>query len=284
MATINGSIKHISTDDAIDVPVAFTALSTPLVSDPEIYTGGTELVRCDSNGDFEIDLAPGDYEVKINNRDIFRITVPAGAGTYDIIELVESGAYFDPEAPALLVAAADITDATATGIALMTAANAAAARTALSLGTIATQAASAVAITGGTIAGLTSLSVTQGTITDPNTAITVTSTWNNGGTTFTGLKVDITNTVSAAGSAIADFLSGSYSVLKILPFGGLVIGNANDIAVGTTTGTKIGTSTSQKLGFWNVTPVVQQVLATGAGATVDNVISLLQTLGLCKQS
>jgi hypothetical protein len=52
----------------------------------------------------------------------------------------------------------------------------------------------------------------------------------------------------------------------------------------TTTGSKIGTSTSQKFGFWNATPVVQQVLATGAGASVDNVISLLQTLGLCRQT
>lgn len=53
---------------------------------------------------------------------------------------------------------------------------------------------------------------------------------------------------------------------------------------GTSTGTKIGTGTTQKIGFWNATPVVQQVLATGTGATVDDVISLLQTLGLCKQS
>jgi hypothetical protein len=35
------------------------------------------------------------------------------------------------------------------------------------------------------------------------------------------------------------------------------IGEANDIAVGTTTGTKIGTATTQKLGFYNATPVVQ---------------------------
>lgn len=49
-------------------------------------------------------------------------------------------------------------------------------------------------------------------------------------------------------------------------------------------GFKIGTATSQKIGFWNATPVVQQVLATGAGATVDNVITFLQTIGLCKQS
>lgn len=57
-----------------------------------------------------------------------------------------------------------------------------------------------------------------------------------------------------------------------------------NLVLGTTTGTKIGTATGQKLGFWNATPVVQQVLATGAGKTADNIISLLQTLGLCKQA
>jgi hypothetical protein len=38
------------------------------------------------------------------------------------------------------------------------------------------------------------------------------------------------------------------------------------------------------LGFWGVTPIVQAVLATGAGATVDNVITALQNLGLVKQA
>lgn len=70
---------------------------------------------------------------------------------------------------------------------------------------------------------------------------------------------------------------------------GFMLANGMDlqdcnIKLGTTTGTKIGTATTQKIGFWNVTPVVQQVLATGAGATADNIITLLQTLGLCKQS
>lgn len=41
---------------------------------------------------------------------------------------------------------------------------------------------------------------------------------------------------------------------------------------------------SDKLAFLGSTPVVKQVLATGAGKTVDEVITLLQTLGLCKQS
>ncbi|QDU97513.1 hypothetical protein [Lignipirellula cremea] len=64
----------------------------------------------------------------------------------------------------------------------------------------------------------------------------------------------------------------------------LTFADAVNVAFNTTTGTNFGTATGQKLGFWNATPVVQQVLATGAGATVDNVISLLQTLGLCRQS
>jgi len=64
----------------------------------------------------------------------------------------------------------------------------------------------------------------------------------------------------------------------------VTLADAVNIVVNATTGTKIGTATGQKLGFWNASPVVQQVLATGAGATVDNVISLLQTIGLCRQS
>jgi hypothetical protein len=39
-----------------------------------------------------------------------------------------------------------------------------------------------------------------------------------------------------------------------------------------------------KLGFYGVTPVARQVLATGAGRTVDDVITALQNLGLVKQS
>lgn len=66
--------------------------------------------------------------------------------------------------------------------------------------------------------------------------------------------------------------------------GSLVFRDAGNIEAGTSTGTKIGTDTAQKLAFWNASPVVQQVLATGASHTVDDVITLLQTLGLCKQS
>lgn len=64
----------------------------------------------------------------------------------------------------------------------------------------------------------------------------------------------------------------------------LTFADALDVVLNATTGTKWGTATGQKQAWWGSTPVVQQVLATGAGATVDNVITMLQTLGLCKQS
>lgn len=41
---------------------------------------------------------------------------------------------------------------------------------------------------------------------------------------------------------------------------------------------------STTIGFYGSTPIAQAVLATGAGATVDNVITALQNLGLVKQS
>ena len=60
--------------------------------------------------------------------------------------------------------------------------------------------------------------------------------------------------------------------------------DGGNFALGTTTGTKIGTATTQKLGFFNATPVVRPVLATGAGATADNIITVLQNLGLVGQT
>ncbi len=65
--------------------------------------------------------------------------------------------------------------------------------------------------------------------------------------------------------------------------GTATIANVN-IALGTGAGTQIGTATGQKLAFWGITPVAQQVLATGAAKTADDIIALLQLLGLCKQS
>lgn len=47
---------------------------------------------------------------------------------------------------------------------------------------------------------------------------------------------------------------------------------------------KLDATTSVRIGFYGVTPTTRQVLATGTGKTVDNVITALQTLGLVSQT
>jgi len=47
--------------------------------------------------------------------------------------------------------------------------------------------------------------------------------------------------------------------------------DGRNIQTGLTTGTKIGTATAQKIGFWNTTPVIQQVAIAqpSGGVTQD---------------
>jgi hypothetical protein len=74
---------------------------------------------------------------------------------------------------------------------------------------------------------------------------------------------------------------------QIYSVAGNVYIGAGNIVTDTSTGMKIGTvggASGQKLGFFNATPIVQPVLATGASKTVDNVITVLQNLGLVRQS
>ncbi len=62
-------------------------------------------------------------------------------------------------------------------------------------------------------------------------------------------------------------------------------GSATGYAIYTDTGTvRLMGADSDKIGFHGVTPVARQLLATGAGATVDDVITALQTVGLLRQS
>lgn len=72
--------------------------------------------------------------------------------------------------------------------------------------------------------------------------------------------------------------------LEIDSAGDFNIWDGGNFVLGVGAGTEWGTATGEKQAWWGATPVVQQVLAVGGGATVDNVISLLQTLGLCKQA
>lgn len=102
------------------------------------------------------------------------------------------------------------------------------------------------------------------------------------------------NAVSAADISLArnaagvlELNSGTAGVFRDLKLRHLTFDEAGNVAVGTTTGTKIGTvggASGQKLAFWASTPIVQPVLATGAGRTVDEVITVLQNLGLVRQS
>lgn len=70
-----------------------------------------------------------------------------------------------------------------------------------------------------------------------------------------------------------------------LTCGAITLGEAKDVAVGTSTGTKIATSASQKIGFWNATPVVQPAAvanltvtaSTGTLPTPDGSVTLNAT-------
>lgn len=98
------------------------------------------------------------------------------------------------------------------------------------------------------------------------------------------LAGDMQMYIGLQGGGQLNLRAGGNDYLQILSTGILNIADGSSLQVGSGTGTKIGTATGQKIGFWGQAPVVQQVLATGAGATVDNVISALQGIGLFKQS
>lgn len=104
------------------------------------------------------------------------------------------------------------------------------------------------------------------------------------GVTDWSIGIDNSNSDSFTIGPNADPSTGN-AALTIHPTTYLfTIKDAAHWSFGSGTGSKLGNATGEKLGFWGVTPVVQQVLATGAAHTVDDVITMLQTLGLCKQS
>lgn len=76
---------------------------------------------------------------------------------------------------------------------------------------------------------------------------------------------------NSGGDASSDFTveSDSYDAL-------VIDASENSIAIMNNAGGKVG--------FFGTSPIAKPLLATGAGATVDNVITVLQNLGLVKQS
>lgn len=141
-------------------------------------------------------------------------------------------------------------------------------------------------ITTGKLLNLASTSTDAQGMTGLNIAISGTLT--NAAQTTYGEQISVTTTNGTSGTNVALKITASGALtanyaLQVAA-GDLDLSGNSNLVFGTSTGTKIGTANTQKIGFWNATPVVQQVLATGAGATVDNVITMLQTIGLCKQS
>jgi hypothetical protein len=132
--------------------------------------------------------------------------------------------------------------------------------------------------------------------------------WNDAAVTFTGLKLNVTDTASLSDSKLLDLQSGGTSQLSVTS-GGVVRSNAfyvspttnngivngsgatlslrragieylnigtnaltvrdgTNLVFNTITGTKIGTATNQKLGFYNATPVVQPTTAVSSATVV----------------
>ena len=80
---------------------------------------------------------------------------------------------------------------------------------------------------------------------------------------------------------------GVTPLLSVAGAGHLTFADAINVIFGTTTGTQIGTvggAAGQKIAFWGAAPAVQPLCATGTGKTVDQLITILQTMGLLRQA
>lgn len=73
------------------------------------------------------------------------------------------------------------------------------------------------------VVGSSGLTITGATQTASFPALSITQTWNNAGVTFTGVKVNVTNTASAAASNLLDIQVGGVSQLSLSPTGGLTL-------------------------------------------------------------
>ena len=80
--------------------------------------------------------------------------------------------------------------------------------------------------------GSSALTLTGATQTTSNPVINATQTWNNAGTTFTGIKLNVTNTASASGSLVMDLQVGGASQFSVTKagsasFAGAIVATAN---------------------------------------------------------
>lgn len=119
---------------------------------------------------------------------------------------------------------------------------------------------------------LGSLTVTGTTVTASTPVINATQAWNNAGVTFTGMKLNVTDTASAAASLLMQLQVGGNNRVTITKTGAINVNNGVDAAYNiTVTNTTAGTGASASLTTINdLTKIMQfgifSSLTTAAGA------------------
>lgn len=101
------------------------------------------------------------------------------------------------------------------------------------------------------------LVLTGGTRTTSAPLIDATQTWNASGTTFTGVRVNVTDTASASGSALFDFQLGGTSRLSLTKAGELRFGTAG----------WLGQVSSSVVGWYSGAGTLAAAVGTVGGAT-----------------
>lgn len=83
-----------------------------------------------------------------------------------------------------------------------------------------------------TAQGYFGFNVAGGTVTTSRPVYEATQTWNDGAVTFTAVKVDVTDTASAAGSLLMDFQVATVSKFSVGKAGDVLVASAGSYAIG----------------------------------------------------
>lgn len=134
-----------------------------------------------------------------------------------------------------------------------------------------------------TYAGTASQAITTGTtkylyLTDGGT-LTVASAWPAATVAQVRLAVVVAGASTITSITDARIPWSAINTGTYLPLAGGTMGEAANVALGTTTGSKIGTSAAQKLGFWNATPVIQPASANQAAVGTLATVTLTDSTG-----
>ena len=84
----------------------------------------------------------------------------------------------------------------------------------------------------------------------------LTATWNNGATDFDGIKLDITNTASGAGSDLLDLRVDSSSKMSVKPTGTIVVGNNSISTLAITS--PAGLAAGSGISFNSIEPTIRR--------------------------